>query len=446
MPAYYDRRTHNYWLQTSRNGWTPYTREALKIHLIEIGFSGRPGTAVSLVESAPDSFRELSRADQEISRITREQNIDIQCDVAGWPEGIHDMYGKRVLVQETPRLWTPEEGNWSFFHEVFLAVSRRHAIQYDVLVSWFKLGMIKIYQRKSGYTQALLMVGDTSSGKSLVHCMITILVGGGVANPIEWMLGGNFNRDCIEAEHLCLEEPSVTIRDRQKYLNRLKELVAVEARRCRGLYAEAVSLPPFQIVSGSSNTESDNIAVIPDMVKGIEDKFHVCFFPSGSMPIKGFEKSGQDAIKAVIRAQAPAFLWHLFNEYEIPDSLLTRVTQAPYDCQRFGMDAYHNPEVIDLVSERSNEAIFVAMFERLTYYHRKGQPFNGTTSKLSEWLREHTSDPDAVRLSKDTRLLGYLLRSLCKRFPEKFQAVRKTKMGIIWLILPDLNPMNEAEN
>lgn len=435
MPAYYDRKSHNFWLLTDTNGWTPLSRDAFRLQLIERGLSGDRGTS-------KQQLKELSRADEEINRVIREQQVDFSCDVAGWPSGIHTMYGRRVLVHESPKLWTPAQGDYGFYEAVLKAVARDHPIQYDVIKSWLKLGLSKLYDFKYRYSQALIMVGDTSSGKSLLHFMITVLVGGGVANPLDWMLGASgFNRDIAESEHLCLEEPSVIVRELQKFANKFKELTVVEARRCRGLYSEAVTVCPYQIVSLSTNTEPDNIRIIPEFVRGVEDKLHALYFPSGSLPAPGYANISMDGIASLVRAQAPAWLWHLFNEYQIPETLLKRVNHAPFDCQRFGMDAYHNPILLELVSARSDQTRLLCWFER-SAARKGGEIFIGTASKLSEWLLMDIQDPDARKLCRDTAKLGYLLRGLSEKYPQRVRHVEKSKFGVIWMITPEVNESN----
>lgn len=441
MPAYYDRKTHNFWLLTEKHGWTQVTRDLLKLYIIEkAGYSTEPGSSLCLRPG-------LSRVDEEINRVIQENQIDLSCDVAGWQMGLYNMYGKRVLVQENPKLLTATEGDWSFYESLLRTVSRNHKIQYDVLKSWLLLGLTKIYTREYRYSQILIMVGNASSGKSLMQLMITVLAGGHESDPVEWMLGSTtFGKDNIEAEHLCIAEPSVvSLKDIQMLYNRYKELSVKEGRRCRGLYTEAITLAPYQMVSVTLNPEQKNLQLVPEPSAGIEDKFHALFFPSDSFPLPGFPLLSMAEIKKIVQAQAPAFLWHLFNEYKIPESLQKRVLTPPYDCHRFGMDPYHNPTVMAMVMERSDEARFLALFERIS--SRTGmQPFKGSVSKLAGWIQDESREPDAKRLTQDTQKLGYLLRSLHKRYPEKVQQVdiKTKKYGTIWLILPD--PEQPQEN
>jgi hypothetical protein len=431
MPAYYDRKGHCFWLQTGAS-WVSLDRSSLAKILIEHGKSNAEGTSIKGARNA------TSQVDEEINRVIREQQLDVVCDVAGWPIGVHSMYGKQVLVTRSPQLLTLKAGDFPF-HEKFLrAIARDHPIQYDVLKSWMHLGYDKIYNFNFRYSQILIMVGEHACGKSLFHLMITTHVGGRVSDGKEFAIAGNqFNKDTAESLHVKMEEPSVhSLKDRQTWANHLKTLAVEEAKRCRGLYNEAISVCPYQLVSCSTNTEYDNIHVVPNLDTGIEDKLIVPYFPSNTMPLAGYEGLQMREIKAIVEREAPAFVHHLLHEYKVPEDLRKRVDHAPFDCQRFGMDAYHNPVVVQTLEERSSELQLLAALERVATANGSS-PITGTAAKLAEWLRNTTNDPDAVQIAKDTRRVGHMLGRLSKKFPSKVQKLQdRDKQGYVWMICP----------
>jgi hypothetical protein len=437
MPSHYDRKSHNFWVLTENGLWTQMPKDAFATHLMtKHGLSSKPGTAIC-------GNLDVSRVEEVINQTRQTNQIDYSCDVAGWAAGVHLMYGKRVLVQESPQFLSPAEGKWDFIEAVLRAISRVHKIQYDVIKSWWMLGLKKLYLHEYRYSQILINVGDAASGKSLIQFITTVLVGGAEADPMDWILGHtNFGKEIVENEHLCVAEPSaVTMRDQQMTWNKLKEIAVKEGRRCRGLYNEAVTVPPYQLCSMTLNPEPKNLALVPEPVPGIEDKFHACLFPSESFPLPGYPLLSMAETQKIVREQAPAFLWHLFNEYKVPKSLLKRVDGAPHDCHRFGMDPYHNPVLMTMVMERSDEVRFFSLFERIAA-RTCTLIFRGSVSKLSEHLQTESTDPDAKRLTQDTHKLGCLLRSLHKKFPNKVhpdESVKTKKFGTIWTILAEPN-------
>jgi hypothetical protein len=431
MPlAYYDCKSHGFWLKSDDGHWTSLTKETLETFLRRMGGNPKPGTS-----SQGSSNPNLSEIEETICRIVETQQIDFQLDVAGWPAGVHDMFGRKVLVRESPKLFLPQKGDYNFFETLLKAIAREHPIQYDVLKSWLKLGLARIYDFRPGFHQVLFLVGHAACGKSLFQYIVTVLVGGGVANPEECLTGNQaFNRDLHENEHLASEEPTVhNFKDRQKYANGIKTVAASFVKRCRGLYSEAVSACPIQMCSISTNMEYQNLTVIPDLESGTEDKFHAIMFPEGTMPLEGYENLTQAQIQTIIKEQAPAFLWHLFNEYVVPPSLLTRVTGPRHDCERFGMDAFHHPEIVDMLRERSSETITIAV---LTYLanHNAGL-VQGTTAVLASQMTHASENPDAVLLGKNPRQLAYNLKSLHKKFPKMMQKVDESKNGNTWLFI-----------
>lgn len=427
---YYDRKTHLFWIPTPKEGYTEVSRESLKVKLAILGKSSDKGQSIA------------SPADMFINDIINNNQVHIACNVAGWPMGVHLMYGKQVLVMQEPPLLKPAQGDWSFYDKVFRAVSRLHPIQYDVLLSWLKLGMEKIYGHEFRYSQILAMLGDSQSGKSLVHLMITVMLGESVVDPTHSLAGDtHFNKDGAEAMHLSMEEPSLsTFKDRQTFANNVKKQLVTEARRYRGLYSEAVQFCPLQVVSMSTNKEFDNLSIYPSIEAGFEDKIHLLNFPDNSMPLPGYEHLKQKQVRQLVSDQAPAFLWHLFHEYQIPATLLTRVNGPKHDCHRFGMDAYHNPEIMELLEEKSSELKLFACLRRIAKLN--GSLIRGTATKLCDWMRTTSSDPEALRLSKNSDRVGSLLRNLHKKFPHLVQKDGKEHNAVIWLILAESNDGN----
>lgn len=453
---HYDRSSHGFWTETD-GIWTPVNKDLARLLLEQNGYSAKPGTSRELEkalartdEDAAEAVKKapkFSRVDEIICNVVKNHHIDFACNVAGWDKGVHDMFGKKVLVREAPMLWTPAEGDWSFYDAILKSAGRVYKIQEHVLKSWLLLGMDKIYHKIDRFSQVCLNVGNAGSGKSLFQQLVTCLCGNSEADPIEWILGHtNFAKELMEALHLCVAEPSAfTFKEIQLTWNRMKEISVKFARRCRGLYSEAVTVAPRQICSFTLNPEGKNADLIPQPIAGIEDKFHGVLFPSNSFPLPGFPLMTVAENQALLAKQAPAFLWHLFNEYKIPPELRTRVDHPPYDCHRFGMDPYHNPELMEMVTARSDEVKFITVFERVAHM-RQVKMFYGTASKLSEWVLERTDSPDAKRLCRDAHKLGILLSSLHRQFPEKVQPddkVKTKKFGKFWTIL--VEPHEEAE-
>lgn len=424
---YYDRQQRNFWYH-DKGLWTNVNKETLELFLNEQGISSKKG------DSAYRELRpHLSAIDEQICRIIKNQQINFSMNVAGWPIGVHLMFGQRVLVQKAPELIVPVKGAYPFFEAFLVKACRNHPLQYDVLKSWLMLGLKRIYNFRYSYHQVLFMLGQASSGKSLFHHMITTLVGGRVANAEDWLKGDQmFNKDLHEAEHLSIEEPTIhDFRDRQKFANGIKTLAVVEAKRCRGLYAQAVSVCPIQLSSVSTNMEFDNLSVVPIMEAGVEDKFHAVLFPDGTMPLEGYEDLDLMDIQALVKSEAPAFLFHLFNEYKVPDTLLNRVLRGKRDCARMGMDAYHNPEITEMQEEMSKELSLYGALNRISDANT-GSSVEGTAARICYHMASMTSDPDAVLLSKNPKHVGYLLRALHRKYPDRVRKVKKTNEGAVW--------------
>jgi hypothetical protein len=116
--------------------------------------------------------------------------------------------GQRVLVLRGRELLEAVPGEWTPTRSILTNMFGEEQLPY--FLSWIKLAVAGLYgpREERLYGQAVVLCGPPSCGKSLVqNRIITPLLGGRSASPLEWLTGQtSFNSELFEAVHLIIED------------------------------------------------------------------------------------------------------------------------------------------------------------------------------------------------------------------------------------------------
>jgi len=421
LAAYYDSNRKGYWILDRAGNWLEVNESSLRRHLKASGLAAdtKRGEIISELDCALNDYQ-------------------LECAVAfagplsGYPKGITEICGKKVLVTTSPRLIEPAFGEFPLLAKMLENLfCDPLQDQRPYVLGWLKVAFesLRAGSRRPG--QALAMAGPRNCGKSLLQNLFTEILGGRSAKPYRYMSGQTtFNADLFAAEHLMVEDESgsTDLRARREFGTRIKDFTVNEVQSCHAKNREALSLRPFWRVSISLNDEPENLMILPPMDDSLQDKLMLLRVHRADMPMPTDSVDGRAAFWSALMAELPAFVGYL-TRMEIPEGLR---------CQRFGIATFHHPDLLEAIDDISPEFRLLSLIDAVVF--ADSGPADGplilTAEKLESQLTNSQMGYEARRLFSWNNACGSYLGRLAAKRPERVQPER-TKGRRQWLIHPE---------
>lgn len=401
LEAYFDPSRGKYWMQISNGTWTASSKEDTLYALERLGYNTKPHKGKS-----------FSEADDELARIRMERSISFAGPVAGNMAGIRKLAsGEQYLVTSSPTLPTPTPGNWDHIRTLGERLFGAEAFEY--VLGWSANAVRSLHTNRCRRGQLLVLAGPAQCGKSFwQNRVISPLLGGRVARPIQYMLGQtSFNEDIIKSEHLMMEDESskTDIRSRRHLGTNIKNFTVNVTQRVHPKGRDAFVVESSHYMSMSLNDESENLAILPLFDDSIEDKIMLIH----CRPAINAEWPGQVSqtyLEDAVLAEMGAFTHYLLHEHVI------RAEIADY---RFGVRAYHDKDLLVAINALSPEEELAVYIEQCYQALAKDKkPLVMNSIDIQTQLEQH---PDlglrAKRLLPHSTSCGVYLERLHKRYP-----------------------------
>jgi hypothetical protein len=284
-----------------------------------------------------------SAIDQTIASIhTKPQRVSVIERLAGHKAGVVEMVQRKTLITESPRLIEPIKGAFPTVKEFIERLTQKEEEKY--LWAWCHLAIVPMYTGELTPGQLLALAGPVNSGKSAFQVsIITPMMGGRVGKPYQFMSGQtSFNADLYEAEHLMLEDDisAQDMKARRAFGARLKQFTVNELSHHHGKGEKGRMLSPYWRMSMSLNDQPEDLEILLPIDKGLEDKITLLKTNEGAVPSLVERMGGKEAFKTKLKADMPAFLYHMIYEYEVPEEIRERKGEF-----RMGVRGYQNPEL-----------------------------------------------------------------------------------------------------
>lgn len=418
FPCYYDKTKKAFWAKDRLGEWTEHSEAQLSRLLRSVG-----------VKKDEYTVEGLHLVEQAILTIMHEKNVHYAGEVAGYPVGMYEISGRRVLITRGPKLVKPQEGPFPTirgFLDSLLGEERRY---FD---AWCKSALLSL---KAGSPfrpgQVLCLAGSTGCGKSLLQDLVTEILGGRSAKPYRYLIGETtFNGDLIQAEHLCIEdEPaSVDLRTRRHFAQAIKGLCANRIQSFHPKGKDAMTVPPFWRVTISVNDDQEHLMVLPPLDDSLADKVILLRAKQAKFPYGPEDLGGRQQYRKKLSDELPGYLYWLRN-WKLP---------ASFQDQRFGCTAYQNEELKSMLSDLEPEHKLWTLIRALNVVPFGHVGWSGEASKLDVLLRNADRSGAVEKLLRYNTACAVYLERLSRLYPQnvikKGAGGRKTQWQII---LPD---------
>jgi len=431
---YYDTHAGRYWFRLGDGYWIQQSCDDIRRLLTTYGIS-----SLRLKGNPSD-------CDREIQRVVEQQHVDYAGALAGHRAGFYDQCGRRILVTSSPKIISPVKGEWPTIRTILTGLLGE--IQLPFFLAWLKVAYESLSSGRLRTGQTVALVGPRDSGKSVVqNYIVTPILGGRVAKPYGFLIGRtNFNSEIFAAEHLMIEDESaaVDIKSRRTFGTALKDIAANEVQPFYKKHYESASFRPFWRCSLSVNEEPENLIILPPLDESLTDKIFLfkCFLtnyakatddgsttPHQPMPMPAELPEDRQKFISTISDELPAFCQALL-EWKIPDEI--RAT-------RFGVRAFHHPDLLAALSEMSPERRLLELIEACFPHGRHS--WSATAHDIESRLRDGRTK-DLERISHSAQSVGNYLARLQRQFPTRVSS-RVVHGRLVWTILrypPDTPP------
>lgn len=370
----------------------------------------------------------LSWGDEILAQAQVKNYVDYAGPLAGYKAGLYTMAGgTRVLVTTSCNPVMPGKNKRMPFLKKF--ISELLEDQEIIFYAWLKLRLESLWKACFTPSQLLALCGPPGCGKTFLQWIITQMLGGRAGKPYAFMTGKtDFNEDIAQAEHLVMgdEESSRDIRSRIKFAAKIKQLCVEPDLWIQGKGKKAVTLETRRALSIGVNHEPEHMLVIPPLDSDMVGKISLLRCHPAELSLDRLKN--QNAAKEEFPALA-CFL---------------RDLQIPKDWRdsRFGVKAYHHPELLEMVSESSPENQMLSILDEVLF--SKSDAFDCVWRGSAETLKvellgsEHHSTVN--RLLDWPAACGTYLARLKQKLPDRFE--RRTTHGkSVWII----KSVNEKE-
>ena len=358
-------------------------KEQLLLELRQAGFSVRVrrGRAISEVEEA-------------LLTVSNNNRIDEIAPVVFSSERIVSYNATRILNCSNLVPVEPDSdgdpAKWPFLHQwlnqLFANSSKNSALDY--FYSWMQRFYTAVLDRVPLQGQALLLVGPTGRGKSLLSNKIISGLVGGFSDASDYLSGQTkFNKDLGRVASWVIDDTTsaASFQDQRRATELLKRAVANPRVEYMAKYADAMSIPWTGRVILSLNMDANSLSVIPSLDTSNRDKLMALLISDKST--NSFPANAQ--LEATIEQELPHFGKFLLD---------WKVPQEVGDVGRFGVKSYIDPTIADAAYDNSSRSSIAELVEFFSKRCREVYPemgrWSGTLTEFQVMIHDLNNGRD----------------------------------------------------
>lgn len=349
----------------------------------------------------------LNPLDQELLRVIMEESVQYAGSIGGFQPGYYDICGSRVLVTSGPKFLVPKEGEFPHLDKYLKSLL---GDQLKYFLGWVKSALASL---KAGLDwspgQLLAIAGPRGSGKSMLQSLLTLILGGRVSSPYDYMVGKtHFNKDVFSAEHGLIGDQNhkTDYASRRAFGAAIKTLVVNREQYIHGKGKTAVTLMPFLRLSLTLNDNPEALSVLPPLDADVGDKVLLLKATEVQFPFPSKEFPTPQDYMSRLRSELPAFL-HWLRGWRIPESIRD---------SRYGVVSYHHHELVSSLYDLSPEQRLWQLIETYIFKDDFVGEWVGTSSDLQALLEERCKGRETRTVLPYSSACGQYLSKLAHRF------------------------------
>jgi hypothetical protein len=303
--------------------------------------------------------------------------------------------------------------------------------QLDVFLSWLAhfYNNARLGAPKKGH--ALFIAGDVSAGKTFLSARIIGDMVGGSQEATSYLLGSSAFNEELFYHPVWTVDDAVASSDPKRhsaYSQMVKKFVANPYQEYNPKYKKAVSFRFNGRLVVTMNSDPNSIGMLPNIEQSILDKLIIL---KADKPGTSFELAGE-----TVHRELPAFCDFVSN-WNTPEWLQTK----PDECNRFGHDSWHHPELLSTARDSSPSAGLMELLSKwrpLYFCKIKSNKWSGTaTDLLCELKATETISSIVDRISHNRASLGKHLQNLIQQGIPWISFDRSTEQRLYTILRPD---------
>lgn len=312
----------------------------------------------------------LSEVEVAILHISNHNRVDEIAPVIFSRDRVVSYNGHRILNNAVVNPVHPKDDgdplHWPFIHDwvnqLFAPTPTSFTAQ-EYFFAWLKRFYEAVLDRTPAQGQALLLVGPTGRGKSLLSNHVIAGLAGGLADASDYLAGRtSFNKELAGSPTWVIDDATsaASFQDQRKATELIKRAVANPRIEYHAKYADAVSLPWTGRVVLSLNMDANSLSVLPSLDSSNRDKLlalRVAESATTSFP-------SNSVVEGIIRKELPFFgRWLL--DWTPPAGIM--------QSSRFGVESFID---IDIASAAYDNSSRSAIAELVDFFSKKCRLFN----------------------------------------------------------------------
>jgi len=323
--------------------------------------------------------------------------IDTVIEIGGLRKGLHQVSGHKVLVPSEQKRIQPVSGDWSTIRSYLIGMLGNE--QFEWFLGWLKTWLDGYYQYIQTPGQVLILIGDTSSGKTLLKTLLG-KVFGGVGQPIKYMTGGTgFNGELCGLCCLCIDDKLNDLgrNGKRKLKAECKEMAVAGEIRFELKNKTAFTASPIHRLLICCNYTEDSVSVIPDIDPSTKNKISILECYKKPMPMKARTAIERKEFMNQLEQELPAMIHYALYEHHIDDRF------ADLEEERMGVRGYHNQDALDFVENHSTDGIrLLGIIEAIRKETNLNTEWVGKSGELAALLKRgyHETTATATSIGK----------------------------------------------
>ena len=323
-------------------------RDQLILELRQAGFTAKPR------KNQP-----LSEVEAAILTVSNQNRIDEIAPVVFSGDRVVSYNGHRILncanIDPVQPDADGDKTKWPFLDKWLsqLFVDSGSSPALDYFYSWLKRFYMSVLEREFVQGQALLLVGPTNKGKSLLSNRVISGLVGGYADASDYLSGQTkFNKDLGRVATWVIDDTTsaASFQDQRKATELIKRAVANPRVEYQAKYADAMSIPWTGRVVMSLNMDINSLSVIPSLDSSNRDKLMALRIRDNAT--SNFPRNS--ILEKTIEDELPFFAKFLMD-WVIPKEV--------EDVGRFGVQSFIDNTIADAAYDNSSRSTVAELVE-----------------------------------------------------------------------------------